>query len=199
MIKLRNKIKNKLVSDLKPYEKNSKNHPEEQINLLIENIKQFGFTTPLLVDENNTIISGHGRYLAAKELELEEIPVILIDDLTESQKKTLRISDNRVGEFGEIDFDLIKEEREFIENEDSSLLDILGYEEDLFEVLEEPNIDKSEVEQDYEAYINAQIKKISFYLESNEYDFYISKLDKIKEKENLKDNSAVIKKLIDEK
>lgn len=109
-LKLRDKIVKIDISKLKEYEKNNKNHPEGQIALLMQNIREFGFTNPLLIDKENVIIAGHARFKAGQNLNLKSLPCIMVDDLTEQQIRALRIADNRVGELAETNFDFLKEE-----------------------------------------------------------------------------------------
>jgi ParB-like chromosome segregation protein Spo0J len=90
-----------------PYANNSKKHPKEQIDKIARQISSVGFTQPVIVDKDNVIIIGHGRTLAALALNLEKIPVIVRDDLTEEQCKALRIADNKVAE-SEWDTDFLK-------------------------------------------------------------------------------------------
>jgi len=73
------KIENIKISNLKPYEKNAKKHPEKQIELLKKNIEKFGFTTPILIDEKNNVIAGHGRIMAMLELKNDEVPCVRIE------------------------------------------------------------------------------------------------------------------------
>lgn len=95
--------------ELIPYGKNAKKHPAEQVKLIANSIKQFGFRQPIVVDKNNVVVIGHGRLLAAKRLKLKTVPVERIDDLTEDQIKALRLADNKVAESKWSD-DLIKAE-----------------------------------------------------------------------------------------
>ncbi len=85
---------------LKPYKRNAKNHPPEQIRMIASLIEKHGFDVPIVVDAKGTIIKGHGRWLAAKELGMETVPVLVRSDLTAVQAAEARIADNRVGEFG---------------------------------------------------------------------------------------------------
>src|SRR6202158_2493219 len=75
------------INDLKPNPKNAKKHPERQIALLEENIEEFGFNNPILVDEKNQILAGHARYAAAKRLGFGHLPVIRLSHLTRGQKR----------------------------------------------------------------------------------------------------------------
>lgn len=80
------KVETVSLKDIKPYEKNAKKHPEKQIEYIANSIKEFGWTQPIVLDENGEIIIGHGRYLAAKKLELETGPCIYERDLSEIQQ-----------------------------------------------------------------------------------------------------------------
>lgn len=88
--------KNILVCDLIKYKSNSRTHSPEQINKIARSIQEFGFTNPLLVDENNVIIAGHGRLDAALQLGINELPCIVISNLSEEQKAALVIADNKI-------------------------------------------------------------------------------------------------------
>lgn len=88
---------------LKPYKRNAKKHPPEQIRLLAAILQKHGFDQPIVVDAKGVIIKGHGRWLAARELNMEMVPVI-VRDLPPAAAAEARIADNRVSEFG-WDFD----------------------------------------------------------------------------------------------
>lgn len=94
------------VDELKPYEKNAKKHPAEQIEYIANSIREFGFRQPLVIDKDNVLVIGHGRLLAAKKLGLDTVPCVRADDLTEEQIKALRLADNKTNE-SEWDFDLL--------------------------------------------------------------------------------------------
>src|SRR5450631_2549674 len=84
------------IERVTPYPRNPRTHSDAQIAQIAASIMEFGFTNPILVDENSEIIAGHGRWLAALSLHLQEVPVIVRDDLTDAQKRALRIADNRI-------------------------------------------------------------------------------------------------------
>ena len=86
------------LDKVKPYAKNAKKHPEEQVRIIANSIKDFGFKVPLVIEKDGTIICGHGRYEAAKRLELESVPCIYANDLNKEQIKAFRLSDNKVAE-----------------------------------------------------------------------------------------------------
>jgi DNA modification methylase len=84
------------VTDLIPYVNNSRTHSEEQVKQIAASIKEFGFTNPILIDENKGVIAGHGRLLAAGKLALAEVPTIVLEGLTEAQRKAYVIADNKL-------------------------------------------------------------------------------------------------------
>lgn len=87
----------KLPSEkLIPYARNSRTHSPEQVAQIAASIKEFGFTNPILIDEENGIIAGHGRLLAAQKLGIDEVPVIVMAGLTAAQKKAYVIADNKL-------------------------------------------------------------------------------------------------------
>jgi DNA modification methylase len=94
------KIENVSLDKIMPYASNAKKHPESQIQQIIGSIMQFGMNNPLLIDQDGEIIAGHGRYLAARALKLDDIPVIRLSHLSEEQKRAYRIADNKISENG---------------------------------------------------------------------------------------------------
>ena len=98
------------LNKLKPYDKNAKKHGSEQIELLKKSIKEFGFLSPCLIDEDFNIIAGHGRVEACKELGIEEVPCVFVEGLTDEQRRAYIIADNRLTELGEWDMDIVHSE-----------------------------------------------------------------------------------------
>jgi ParB-like chromosome segregation protein Spo0J len=84
------------IEDLIPDPGNPRKHGRAQISAIAKSIEAFGFNAPILVDKNNKIVAGHGRYEAAMLLGLERVPVILLDHLTETQAKAYLLSDNKL-------------------------------------------------------------------------------------------------------
>ena len=80
------------IEDLKPYGKNARTHAEQQIGQIVESIREFGFTNPVLIDSKNGVIAGHARLEAAKRLDMKEIPCIVLAGLTEAQKRAYVIA-----------------------------------------------------------------------------------------------------------
>lgn len=101
-------IKYKSINDLIPYVNNTRTHSEEQVNQIASSIKEFGFTNPILIDEQGGIIAGHGRIMGAKKLNIKEVPTICLDNLTETQKKAYIIADNKIALNAGWDEDLLQ-------------------------------------------------------------------------------------------
>lgn len=97
-VELMQKVQPMKIDDLLPYQRNQKDHPKEQIRNLANSLKRFGWRQPVVIDENNVIVIGHGRVLAAKEIGMTEAPVISAEDLTEDEIRELRIIDNKTNE-----------------------------------------------------------------------------------------------------
>ena len=137
----------KKVQDLIPYINNSRTHSEEQVNQIVASINEFGFTNPLLIDEKDNIIAGHGRLMASKKLGMEEVPCIVLKGLTEAQKKAYIIADNKMALNAGWDDELLKIELENLKELDfdleltgfnvDELDDILGKNEEKVEIVED--------------------------------------------------------------
>lgn len=110
------KIENKKIADLIPYEFNNRNHSEQQVDRIANSIKEFGFNQPIVIDESNIILVGHGRLAAALKLGLKEVPILQLKDLTETQKKAYRILDNKLQNDSTWSFDNLELELGFLED-----------------------------------------------------------------------------------
>lgn len=98
------------VERLKPYDRNARTHSATQISKIAASMAEFGFTNPVLVDSKDGIIAGHGRLLAAKELGLSEVPVIVLDHLTDAQRRAYIIADNQLATLSGWDSDILAKE-----------------------------------------------------------------------------------------
>lgn len=85
-----------LLDRLIPYAGNPRTHSDAQVAQITASIAEFGFNNPILVDTNAGIIAGHGRLLAARKLQLKEVPVIVLDHLSETQKRAYILADNQL-------------------------------------------------------------------------------------------------------
>lgn len=102
------------VSELKAYARNAKEHPDWQVEQLIESVQSFDFADPIAVWKDNEIIEGHGRLMAAQQMGLLEVPVIRLDYLTEEQVKAYRLVHNKLTMNSGFDLDILQEELESI-------------------------------------------------------------------------------------
>src|SRR3990167_10533361 len=116
------------ITELKEYLNNARIHSNKQIDLLAKNIKKFGFTTPVLIDEKNNIIAGHGRLLALKKLNKDIVPCVRIEGLSEKEIKALRLADNQIASMAEWDMGLVIEELKELNEE---MLNLTGFDKDL--------------------------------------------------------------------
>jgi hypothetical protein len=102
-----NKIESIYLQDLKPYEKNPRKHGKG-IDELVKSITEHGFTNPIMIDQNNRIIAGHGRYQAAKRLNLSTVPCVRLE-VSEQEYHKLLLSDNKIAELSKWDNGLLQE------------------------------------------------------------------------------------------
>ncbi|MCP3941681.1 MAG: site-specific DNA-methyltransferase [Desulfobacteraceae bacterium] len=114
------------LNEISLYERALKKHPDIQVAQIAESISEFGFNVPVLVDKHGVIIAGAGRYLAAKLLNMSQIPVAVLADLTEEQVKKFRLADNKVAEskWNEV---LLLEDLKELKETGYSILDIPGF------------------------------------------------------------------------
>jgi len=116
------------VEDLIPYANNSRTHSDAQVAQIAASIKEFGWTNPILVDGEKGIIAGHGRLLAARKLEMSEVPVIELNHLTPTQKKALIIADNKLALNADWEQELLKIEIQALSDDDFDIT-LLGFDE----------------------------------------------------------------------
>lgn len=114
------------VGKLLRYAKNSRTHSDEQVEQLVNSIREFGFTNPVLIDEKNELIAGHGRLAAAEILEMDKVPAIRLSNLSEKQKKAYRIADNKLALNAGWDMQLLAEEVKELMDDDFDI-DLLGF------------------------------------------------------------------------
>ena len=117
------------LDQLIPYARNARTHSDAQVAQIAASIREFGFLNPILVDSNAGIIAGHGRLLAARKLQLQRVPVIVLDHLSETQKRAYIIADNRLAESAGWDDELLQVELAALQ-EQSFDLGLLGFEDE---------------------------------------------------------------------
>ena len=144
-------IKEKLVSELIPYVKNSRTHSDEQVAQIAASIKEFGWTNPILIDGDNGIIAGHGRLMAARKLGYKAVPTIELKDLSEAQKRAYIIADNKLALKAGWDDEFLKLEINQL-NELNFDLTLLGFDEiELAKLFDQPE-DEQEKELKEQSY-----------------------------------------------
>ena len=175
----------KPIGDLIPYAGNSRTHSEEQIIQIASSIKEFGFTNPVLIDEDGGVIAGHGRILAAKKLDYKELPCIVLDGLTEAQKKAYVIADNQLALNSGWDIDMLKLEIDGLKELDFNV-DLLGFDDGFLdginEVFDGDYSDKNK-ELDLDGFDDEMILK--FNVSKEQYDFISERLSNINESKEI--------------
>lgn len=118
------------VGTLKPCEKNARTHSEKQIQQIKASIETFGFTNPIIIDDNNNVIAGNGRLCAAKLLGMKEVPTIRLEHLSEAEKRAYIVADNRLAELAGWDKDILAIELQFLIEQEELNFDIgvIGFE-----------------------------------------------------------------------
>lgn len=119
-------IETRSLDRLIPYVHNARTHSEDQVAQIAASIAEFGFTNPILIGADDVVIAGHGRLLAAKLLGLSEVPVIVLDHLSDAQRRALVIADNRIAENAGWDEAMLRAELAAL-REDEFDLDVLGF------------------------------------------------------------------------
>lgn len=123
------------VEGLLEYAKNARTHSTEQVEQLAKSIKRWGFTNPVLVDESNTLIAGHGRVMAAKSLGLATVPAVRITGLSDSERRALVLADNKLAMNAGWDWDILKDELATLSKEGFDM-SITGFDEEEVQVFD---------------------------------------------------------------
>jgi len=114
------------IEKLRPYESNSRTHSSTQIDKVMASMIEDGFTNPILVDSKARILAGHGRLEAAKKLRLTEVPVVVLDHLSDEQKRAYVIADNKLAELAGWDNAILSSELKDLKDLDYDL-DSIGF------------------------------------------------------------------------
>ena len=135
------------LQQLIPYARNSRTHDDAQISQIAGSIAEFGFVNPILVGDDNVIIAGHGRLLAAQQLSLELVPVIVLSHLTEAQRRALIIADNKISDNSGWNEEMLK--LELGELQDIGFdLDLVGFTDVELDELLEPESGNGDTDED---------------------------------------------------
>lgn len=144
-------IEYRSLSCLKHNPRNSRTHSKHQIKQIADSIKVFGFTNPVLLDENNTIIAGHGRVSAAKFLRIAEVPTILLKDLSPDQVRAYVIADNKLAANAGWDKSILAIELQHLLNVDTEFdVTVTGFEIPEIDLLLSPGDDKPDADDVFE-------------------------------------------------
>ena len=127
------------TTDLIPYANNPRTHSDQQVAQVAASIQEFGFNNPILIDEHNSIIAGHGRLAAAQKLNMNTVPTILLEGLSEAQRKAYVIADNKLTENGGWDYDLLAVEIERLKELDIDI-DLVGFDPTELNTILEPEV-----------------------------------------------------------
>ena len=142
------------TTDLIPYANNPRTHSEQQVAQVAASIQEFGFNNPILIDEHNSIIAGHGRLAAAQKLDMNTVPTILLEGLSEAQRKAYVIADNKLTENGGWDYGILAVEIERLKEKEFEL-SLLGFGEVELEGILQEEIDMSILDEIDDEEVNA--------------------------------------------
>lgn len=169
-------IKDIDINLLKEYENNPRDN-ENAVDKVAESIKQFGFKVPIVIDENNVIVTGHTRLKAAKKLGFEKVPCLIADDLTPEQIKAFRLADNKVSEYASWDEQKLYNELLELKVVDFNI-ETFGFEIKEVDTSFENDIPE-ELEKDYEKE-NEKSDKFIIKITFDSYDEWLDKEDEIR-------------------
>jgi len=118
------------IAALKPYERNAKQHSKEQVEKIGRSIRELGFLSPCLIDQEKNVIAGHGRIMAAKEIGMTTVPCVFVEGLTDAQRKAYILADNRLTELGEWNMERVQQELAALSDADFDI-SLTGFDPDL--------------------------------------------------------------------
>ena len=124
------KIKRRKVKDLIPYARNARTHSDEQVAQIAASINEWGWTTPVLIDDKGGIIAGHGRVMAARKLGIDEVPTMTATGWTKAQKAAYVLADNQLPQNAGWDMDLLSVEMKDLDAEGFDL-SLMGFNDDM--------------------------------------------------------------------
>jgi len=166
------KIERRKVDDLIPYARNARTHSDEQVAQLAASIKEWGWTTPVLIDEDGEIIAGHGRVMAARKLGIEEVPTMTATGWTKAQKQAYVLADNQIPLNAKWDDNMLALELNDLEEMNFDL-SLLGWGENLPEFAEMPDysvLEDEEMSDQLDEMASGVKKAIQIEFESEHYE-----------------------------
>jgi hypothetical protein len=194
-------LKEVAVDKLIPYANNSRTHSEAQIAQIAASIKEFGFRNPILVDGTG-VIAGHGRLLAARKLNLKQVPTIDCSDLTEPQKKAYIIADNKLAMNAGWDSELLAAEMEELLKGNFNL-ELLGFTENELDELLDTTPQEAELgllpDEKLDNFLNGDTKILRLAYDEQEFEKVVNGLQTLQEKLKVEDFSTIVMALVLEK
>ena len=190
------------VSDLKEYEKNSRTHSDDQVAKIAASVEEFGFTNPILIDESNVVIAGHGRLQAAKRINMGEVPCIRLAHLSESQKRAYVIADNKIAESGGWDDEMLKMEIMELAQDDYDLK-LTGFDEaglDSILAISEEVMEAVQKKRDHKETGHSQqdtVRQVILIYTSDEYPRVMEAMREYAEEHGLSSNTEVVNHLLE--
>lgn len=186
------------TTDLIPYANNPRTHSDQQVAQVAASIQEFGFNNPILIDEHNSIIAGHGRLAAAQKLDLKLVPTITLEGLSEAQRKAYVIADNKLTENGGWDYDLLAVEIERLKELDADI-GLLGFELSDLEFTEAEEVALGLTpEQKLDNFLNGDTKILRLAYDEDELESLVAMLDKGLLATGLDDYSSLVYGLVRE-
>ena len=190
------------VSDLKEYEKNSRTHSDDQVAKIAASVEEFGFTNPILIDESNGVIAGHGRLQAAKRINMGEVPCIRLAHLSESQKRAYVIAANKIAESGGWDDEMLKMEILELAQDDYDLK-LTGFDEaglDSILAISEEVMEAVQKKRDHKETGHSQqdtVRQVILIYTSDEYPRVMEAMREYAEEHGLSSNTEVVNHLLE--
>lgn len=182
------------ISKVLPNQSNPRVIKNDKFKKLVKSIQDFPQMLdirPIVVDSNMVVLGGNMRLKACIAAGLTEVPIIVADQLTEEQKKEFIIKDN--SSFGEWDWDILANEWEIADLSDWGIDIPAAY----FDDDKEPAFDKDELDKALDSYINAKVKQITLYFDTQQYEYVLSSLEQIAKEKELESNTDVIMFLLE--
>jgi hypothetical protein len=184
------------VESIIAYSLNNRVHNAEQIDRIANSIQQFGFNQPLVVDENNIILVGHGRWEAAKKLGMQQVPVTIKRDLTDEQKRAYRIIDNKLQGDSTWNWESLASELDHLKSQEWDI-EAFGLETLTAWMEQERAEDVDNLSEKKDGYDTASIKQIVLYFDSATYADVLKQLLAIqKSVPDVTDNSSAVQFLL---
>ena len=185
------------LSRLKPYANNARTHSADQVQQIAASIATYGFNNPILVDTEDGIIAGHGRLSAAQSLQLEHVPVIVLDHLTDAQRRAYILADNRLAELAQWDDDLLVGELEAL-GDDGIDISSLGWSPDELDQLQEDLEEMLEMDDPEDLGDEDGEEKTAFHFEFevNDFEELSGRLQQLRKRWKLESDAEVFANLV---